>query len=149
MSLFIYTIVTISTRVANKSMHYAISPFYFGITTYIEAILVLIILPSLYNFGSYTFYGVSLMLASGVANYVGQTFRSLALKYEDASVVAPFNYFQVIYLLLSDVFVFNYTFSSIEIAGGAIISVWLLGPEIIRLILRYSQQKRLGYTSIS
>ena len=115
--------MTISTRVANKSIHYAISPFYFGITTYIEAILVLIFFPSLYNFGSYTFYGVSLMLASGVANYVGQTFRSIALKYEDASVVTPFNYFQVIYLLLSDVFVFNYTFSSIEIVGGVIISV--------------------------
>lgn len=113
-------------------MHYAISPFYFGITTYVEALLVLICVPSVYNFGSYTAYGVGLMLASGVANYAGQTFRSIALKHEDASVVAPFNYLQVVYLLASDMFVFGYSFSTTEVVGGVIISVCLLGPEIVR-----------------
>ena len=33
-----------------------------------------------------------MFLLSGVVNYMGQTLRSAALKYADASVVAPFGY---------------------------------------------------------
>ena len=135
---FIYWIsatwVTISTRLANKHMHYAISPFYFGITTFCEAMLLLIVIPSVYNFDHYTIYGVTLLLISGVANYMGQTLRSLALKYEDASVVSPFNYLQVVYLFISDVLVFKYSFQANEILGGLIISTWLLVPELYKWV---------------
>ena len=123
-------------RMANKHMHYAISPFYFGVTTYCEALILLMFIPSVYNFQHYTLYGVALMTLSGVANYIAQTLRSAALKFEDASVISPFSYLQVIYLFILDLLVFNYSFKSTEILGGIIITLCLLGPEIHAILTR-------------
>jgi drug/metabolite transporter (DMT)-like permease len=78
-------------------------------------------------------YDCSWFLLSGVFNYMGQTFKSLAFKYEDASVVAPFSYFQVIYLFICDLVVFNYSFSPTDLLGAGLISVCLLVPELSKL----------------
>ena len=130
------TTVAILLRIINQHIHYAMSPFWFGITTLVESILILIFIPSLYNFSHYTMYDCSWFLISGVFNYMGQTLKSLAFKYEDASVVTPFGYFQVIYLFICDLVIFNYSFNTTDLLGAGLISVWLLVPELSKLYVQ-------------
>lgn len=49
------------------------------------------------------------------------------MKYEDASVVASLNYFQVLFLVLADVLHFSYEFSVADVLGSVLITVCLLG----------------------
>jgi len=116
-------VVAILLRIVNQHIHYTLSPFWFGVTTVSESLLVLLLVPSVYNFAHYTAYGVSLFMVSGVFNYMGQMLKSLALKYEEASVVTPFSYLQVLYLFVCDVVIFKYSFNSTDILGTIIISV--------------------------
>ena len=134
--------VTVMIRRANKFVHDALSPFYFGILTYIEVMLLLVFIPSVYNFEHYTFFGVAMFLLSGIFNYTGQTLKSASLKFEDASVVSPFSYFQVVYLFIADILIFSYSFSSTDIIGVSIISVWLLGPEVYTMISYFKAKKQ-------
>ena len=90
-------------------------------------------IPSVYNFEHYTLYSSCLMLLSGVINYMAQTLRSAALKYAEATVIAPFSYFQVLFLFITDLVLFSYSFNLTEIWGGVIITLCLLGPELYSL----------------
>lgn len=126
------TVVVIAIRVLNQHVHYALSPFWFGVTTSIMSILVLIFIPSAYNFSHYTFYDISFFLVSGIFNYLGQTCKSLSLKYEDASFISPFLYFQVLYLFIWDLLIFNYSFTLMDIMGSLLITVCLLLPVFLK-----------------
>ena len=122
--------VALLIRSLNQHLHYAINPFWFGVTTTIESFLLLLIYRDAYNFSHYTWRDSIWFMISGVFNYGGQMFRSLAYKYEDASFLAPFQYFQVLYLVVWDFFLFQYTFSTTDIFGGIIITFFLLTPMI-------------------
>mmetsp|Transcript_2988 Transcript_2988/g.2468 ORF Transcript_2988/g.2468 Transcript_2988/m.2468 type:complete len:126 (+) Transcript_2988:621-998(+) len=110
-----------------SSYNYALSPFWFGITTFSEAILLLLIYPSV------------LFLISGVFNYFGQMIKSLAFKYEEASVIVPFQYFEVLFLFLSDLIIFQYTFSITDILGALMITFSLLTPIGYKAYVGYMQ----------
>lgn len=84
----------------NMGLHYTLSPFYFGATTGFVALMLLIFYPNIYHFSSYTKFDVAMFLMSGCFNYIAQTSKSLALKYENASFIAPFGYLQVVALLV-------------------------------------------------
>lgn len=116
------------------------SPFWFGITTLVEALLVLTFVPSMYHFGTYTMYDVVLFLISGVFNYMGQTLKSISLAYEDASVVTPFGYSQVLYLFVIDIVIFHYSFSLTDVSGALIITTCLMAPVIQRLYVHWTSK---------
>ena len=67
-----------------------------------------------------------MFVASGAFNYMGQTFKSAALKLEDASVITPISYLQVIYLFLADIIVFSYSFSETDILGATSLFILLI-----------------------
>jgi len=90
-------------------------------STLILALLVLVVYPSLYNFEYYTWGSCGWFIVSGVFNYGVQTFKSLAYKYDHASFIAPFQYFGILFLFLSDLLIFSYSFNITDIIGGFII----------------------------
>jgi len=109
-------------RILNQHIHYALNPFWFGITAIFEALILILAVPSVYNFTYYTWTDSSLFLMSGVFNYAGQIMKSLAFKHEEASVVTPFQYLEVLYLAICDIVLFHYSFSFTDILGSIIIT---------------------------
>ncbi|CAI2372904.1 unnamed protein product [Moneuplotes crassus] len=133
------TSINILLRVLNKELHYTMSPFWFSITTVIISISLLLCYPSVFNFEYYTYLDISLFLLSGVFNYGVQVGKSLAFKYADASLVSPLQYFNVLYLFISDVFIFNCSFTVTDGFGGMIILVSLLLPIFQTIHQKYSK----------
>ena len=131
---FCFTIVTLWTKIINRENHWALSPLYFGITTTSEAFSLLLIQLTfgirLFNFSYYTYYDVSLFFLSGVLTYGGQAARSLALKYEEASYIAPVSYLQTLLLLICDLAFFGYVFNILDYTGATITLVWVLMPVV-------------------
>ena len=97
---------------------------YFGITTTLEAFTLLLIQFTFgirfYHFPDYTFIDFLLFFLSGVINYLGHITRSLSLKYEEATYIAPFNYLQIVFFLMSDLAFFGYTFVPLDYIGASI-----------------------------
>ncbi|CAI2372250.1 unnamed protein product [Moneuplotes crassus] len=138
------SIVSIMLRVLNKEIHFAMSPFWFSATTLVMSLSLLCVYPAAYNFAHYTYSEISLFLISGFFNYGGQMFKSLAFKYSDASLVSPLQYFNVLYLFLSDIIIFKSTFTAFDGLGGMIILVSLLMPIFYTIHLKYSKSKELA-----
>jgi len=117
------TTVAILLRIVNQHIHYTLSPFWFGTVTFIESILMLILLPSVYNFEHYTSYGMILFSVSGMFNYIGQVFKSLSYKFGEASVVTPAYYLEVCYIFMSDLLIFKYSFNFTDLTGAILITI--------------------------
>ena len=73
-----------------------------------------------YHFSEYTYYDFTLLLLSGIFNYAGHATRSLAVKYEEASYIAPLSYLQVVAFLICDLSFFGYVFVLLDYIGAAI-----------------------------
>ena len=117
----------------NKQVHYTLSPFYFGIITFIAAMMLLLLKPSIFNFESYTVFDIAMFLLSGIFNYIGQATKSLALKLGSASFVASFNYIQVVMLIVCDLLLFGYTFGWMDYLGVLITFTFVIFPVIQKL----------------
>ena len=121
---FCFTTATILTKILNRENHYALSPIYFAITTNLEALILLVIQlmfgVGFYHFSEYTYYDFTLFFLSGIFNYAGQATRSLAVKYEEASYIAPLNYLQVVAFLICDLTFFGYVFVYLDYIGAVI-----------------------------
>ncbi|CAI2373001.1 unnamed protein product [Moneuplotes crassus] len=120
--------INILLRILNKELHYTMSPFWFSMTTIFISGSLLCFYPTVFNFEHYTYSEISLFLLSGAFNYGGQVFNSIAFKHADASLLSPLQYFNVLYLFLSDIVIFNSTFTALDILGGSIVLVSLLSP---------------------
>ena len=108
----------------NRENHYALLPIYFAITTCLEAFIIfliqLILGITIYHFSEFSYYDFTLFFLSGICYYSGQVTRSLALKYEKASYIAPFSYLQVVVLMLCDLTLFEYVFVLLDYIGAVI-----------------------------
>lgn len=133
------SLIAILIRKMNMGLHYTLSPFYFGATTGFVALMLLIFYPNIYHFSSYTKFDVAMFLMSGCFNYIAQTSKSLALKYENASFIAPFGYLQVVALLVWDLLLFGYTFTVTDYIGVVLTSVCILLPVFYNLYKNQSQ----------
>jgi len=93
-------IIVICLRIMNQHIHYILGPFYSAVTGCIQALSILILMPSLYHLSTMNSFEFWCLVLSGMSNYFGQLFASLAVKYEEASVVTPFKYSETFYLFL-------------------------------------------------
>ena len=109
--------VVIMVRKLIQEVHYTLTPFYNSVTTLAVAIILLAFYPSVYNFRYYRLVDIILFMISGIFNYLAQLTKNIASKYGSASFVAPFNYLQVVLLLICDLALFGYTFTLIDYAG--------------------------------
>ncbi|CAI2372610.1 unnamed protein product [Moneuplotes crassus] len=132
--------INILLRIINKELHYTMSPFWFSMTTIFISGSLLCMHPSVFSFEHYTYSEISLFLLSGVFNYGGQVFKSLAFKYADASLLSPLQYFNVLYLFLSDIVIFKSAFTAMDSFGGLIILVSLLSPIFQAICSKNSNQ---------
>ena len=64
-----------------------------------------------------------MFIMSGIFNFIAQTAKSIAFKYEDASNIAPFGYFEVIFNIIGDIVIFSYIFVLTDIIGALLITV--------------------------
>jgi drug/metabolite transporter (DMT)-like permease len=122
------TISAICLRVINQHIHPVISPFYISIITGVEMSILYILERTvldtkIFHFEHLKLFDVFLFLISGVFDYSCQLFKSMAYKYADASIVTPFMYSQMIFLLIADVFLFEYQFTKYDILGGILVTV--------------------------
>lgn len=76
-----------------------------------------------------------LFFISGILNSADQNFKGLAFSYEDASVIAPLQYLQVLFLFVTDLVVFHYSFTFADIIGALIITICILAPDLQKTIL--------------
>ena len=129
---FCFTAVTILTRILNRKNHYALSTLYFGITTTLESLTLLLIQLTFgigfFHFPDYTLYDFTLFFLSGVINYLGHITRSIALKYEEATYIAPFSYLQVVCFLICDLAFFGYISVPLDYIGATITTFWVMMP---------------------
>lgn len=70
-------------------------------------------------------------MAAG-SDLLGQLCMSLAFKYGEASVVAPFSYLMIIFTYLSDGILFHYNFTPIETGASIVVLFALLIPVIVK-----------------
>ena len=133
-SCFCSSVITIIIRRTNQEVHYTLTPFYFSITTMTVAIMLLALYPSVYNFKYYRFIDVLLFVISGLFNYLTNLTKSIALAYGNASFVAPFNYLQVLLLLICDLTLFGYTFSLIDYIGVSLTFSCVSFPVFQKLV---------------
>ncbi|CAI2374038.1 unnamed protein product [Moneuplotes crassus] len=103
----------------------------FGLTTL--STLVLIISPSSMIFPNYGFLDLLFCMMVGIGCIACQGFIGWALEYQDSSRLAPMNYFENVFTLLSDVFIFGYVFVMTDYTGIAIITVCLCTPAFLKL----------------
>ena len=109
--------VVIIVRKLIQEVHYTLTPFYNSVTMLAVAIILLAFYPSVYNFRYYRLVDIVLFMISGIFNYLALLTKTIASKYGSASFVAPFNYLQVVLLLICDLALFGYTFALIDYAG--------------------------------
>ena len=127
------TIVAICLRVINQHIHPALSPFYLSAITGAEMLILLAINSSFFHLEHYTAQDICLFCISAIFDYLAQLLKSMAYKYADASIVTPFMYSQMVFMLIADIFLFGYHFSEFDIAGGVMVTGFLLLPVFYKI----------------
>lgn len=77
----------------------------------------MIFMPDKLHFSQYDFVDVLILTTIGVFAYIGQIFLVLANKYAMASKMATFNNLEIVFTILADIFIFNYSFVETDILG--------------------------------
>ena len=127
--------IMILVRMINiYQVHYLFRPVYIGITLLSFGVLVHLFFPSKMQFPNYEFLDVVFLYGSGLGWALCIGPLSLAFRYQSASRLAPINYIENVFTLLSDVFIFKYTFVSTDYIGIALIAIWLIIPAVLKII---------------
>ena len=114
----------------NKYLNYMFSPFYFSLAMFLESLVIILIFPKFWTFSYYSQYDLMVVVIIGVLNVLTQILLSVATKLENATVLAPLHYLEVITVLLTDLLFFEIKFSLLDIIGIIIVSVCILIPLI-------------------
>ena len=107
-------------------IHPWLRPAYIGIVYIIFTALVLAFIPDYILFPYYTLSDFLYLSLSGFGNSYWIGFMALSLKYQSASKVAPLFYLENVFSLLSDIFVFNYSFSFTDYIGKRLKFNWII-----------------------
>jgi len=110
----------------NNQMHYLYSVFYSGFSGFIIVFPIILVDTSLIHVKSYDRGDIILLSLASITETLGQLFLSLSLKFEEASKVSPLLYLTILFGFLSDILLFRYKFSFLEILGTFIIVVPIL-----------------------
>ena len=110
-----------------------ISPFYFGMSTNIQTIILIWWYSDLLHFEQYPenfFY----LWIIGISGWSLQICLILANQYGMASRMAPIAYLENIFTLLADLWLFEYKFIMTDILGMLVIVIWLAIPITIQML---------------
>ncbi|CAI2373663.1 unnamed protein product [Moneuplotes crassus] len=109
-------------------------PFYSSLGLTILGLGAYLIFPDKMLFPYYGFTDIIFCTAFGVGLMANQGFLGCALEYQSSSRLAPLNYFENVFTLLSDVLMFGYVFIYTDYIGIAIITVCLCTPAFVKLL---------------
>jgi len=127
-------ITTLFLRVFNKNNNVALFAFYYAISLSLSNVLLLlgdigingIANTVIYNLSEYRPYETILFMISGLLNIAACSWFSYSLKIGEASVVAPYMYLSAIVVLASDVLMFKYSFTLLDMTGFVLIITCLI-----------------------
>lgn len=120
-----------------KDIHYAISPFYYGILGTGMSIFF-IINTEVQNYGlpaRFGFVDYAIFAGIGLSSALGAMSKSLAFQYEKVSTLSLLKYTNLFYSLAADVLLFHSHIYFGEIIGASLI----LGSTCIIAVLKYYQ----------
>ena len=106
------------------------SPFYLSLAMFLESFIFILIFPKFWTFSYYSQHDLMIAVIIGVLNMSTQILLSVATKLENATVLAPLHYLEVITVLLADLLFFDIKFSLPDMVGIFIVSVCILIPLI-------------------
>lgn len=69
---------------------------------------------------------MALLFMGGIMNILYHLFSGYSLRYEDASKLASYSYSGPVILLLFDIWLFEYSFTVLDILGSTIVIAFLL-----------------------
>lgn len=73
------------------------------------------------HISSFTMSDVQILTFAGVNAILAQIFLSLAYKYADASLLAPYGYLEVVVLIFVDIFYFKEVLYLFDIVGAILV----------------------------
>ena len=76
-----------------------------------------------------------IVIIIGFLNVATQVLLSVAIKLENATIIAPLHYLEVVFVLIVDLLFFEVKFLVIDIAGIILISICILIPLIRKSLL--------------
>jgi drug/metabolite transporter (DMT)-like permease len=126
--------VMIVLRTLNiHQVHYLFRPVYSGLAFLTFTALIQIFAPHKMMFPNYTLLDVLYLGLSGIGWAIVLGPLSLAFRYGKASILAPLNYFENVFTLLADFFIFKYVFVITDYIGMLIIALWLIIPAVLKI----------------
>ncbi len=118
-----------------KDIHYAISPFYYGIFGTVSSLFFIVNAqvqtlgqPWRFQFGDYLIF-----LGIGLTSALGAMTKSLAFQYEKVSTLSLLKYTNLFYSLAADVLLFHSHIYPGEIVGATLI----LGSSLVIAALKF------------
>ena len=127
-------------RVLNQRIHYIISPYYLSISYFLIWVCVYVFDYLYINVQDYNGLDWIYLISAGTFALIGQLGLSLAVKFANASSVAPFTYVICLFNVFMDLFYFKFEFFIFDIIGSLLITVWIFVPVIILATQHYSQR---------
>ena len=114
---------TLVVKKMNQKLHYLYAVFYAGFSGFIIVYPVILLFPSLIHFSQYSKSDCLILTLASITDTLGQIFFSLALKYEDAAKISPLLYLTIVFGFVSDILLFNYRFSFMEMVGTLLVFI--------------------------
>ena len=119
-------IVSIFLRFFNKIYSPILYVFWFPMVLSSLIYMMYFINPNIFNVKYYTIYDMALLFMGGIMNILYHLFSGYSLRYEDASKLASYSYSGPVILLLFDIWLFEYSFTVLDILGSTIVIAFLL-----------------------
>jgi drug/metabolite transporter (DMT)-like permease len=119
-----------------KDLHYAVSPYYYGILGTLSSVFFIVHGAMVTNAGLPSRLGpVDFLLFAGVGltSALGAMSKSLAFQYEKVSTLAALKYTNLFYSLAADVLLFHSHIYPGELVGAALI----IGSTVVIGVLKY------------
>uniref|UniRef100_A0A7S3JG88 EamA domain-containing protein n=1 Tax=Euplotes harpa TaxID=151035 RepID=A0A7S3JG88_9SPIT len=133
-SALLYGVLFVLLRAMNLSkVNMLVSPFYYGVGTMFQTVVILLVQPSQIHFELYDSTNLIFFGFMGSCAIVGQYSMIAANKYGSASKMAPINYTENVFTLLADTILFNYHFITSDICGMAVIVACLVIPVVQKM----------------
>ncbi|CAI2374579.1 unnamed protein product [Moneuplotes crassus] len=113
-------------------------PFYSSLGLTLFGFGGYIFYPQKMLFPYYSLYDLAFLSMVGIGLIANQSFAGCALEYQSSSRLAPLNYLENVFTLLSDVFIFGYMFFYTDYIGISIITICLCTPALVKLFSKDS-----------
>ena len=118
-----------------KGIHYAISPYYYGLMGCLVSISFIIQIEATHFGKRFGFWDFFIFFMIGLMSAFGSISKSLAFQYEKVSTLSLIKYTNLFYSLAADVLLFHSHIYFGEIVGASLI----LGSNFVVAILKLTK----------